>query len=157
MYGAADRRLEEAGFAWYEISNWSRPGHASRHNLAYWRHEPYEAAGPGAHAFDGAVRRWNAANLDHYVSALLPSSGARPSFPPGGIEPLEAETAASEQAILALRTSDGLPIEAAERPPLSGAIEWAVDAGVLELRPPRIRLTARGRLVSNELFARLVA
>ena len=59
-----------AGFRGYEISNWARPGHESRHNLAYWRREPYEAVGPGAHAFDGAVRRWNAARLDGYLAAL---------------------------------------------------------------------------------------
>ncbi len=46
MYELADRRLAAAGFGWYEISNWARPGHRSRHNLAYWARVPYEAVGP---------------------------------------------------------------------------------------------------------------
>ena len=62
--------LADAGFRGYEISNWARPGHESRHNLAYWQRRPHEAVGPGAHAFDGLTRRWNAARLDGYVAAL---------------------------------------------------------------------------------------
>ncbi len=59
-YGLADALFEASGYPWYELSNWARPGHESRHNLVYWERRPYEAVGPGAHAFDGASRRWNA-------------------------------------------------------------------------------------------------
>ena len=55
MYELADQRLAAAGFEWYEISNWARPGQRSRHNLAYWQGQAWEAVGPGAHAFDGAA------------------------------------------------------------------------------------------------------
>jgi len=156
MYELADARLTSAGFAWYEISNWSRAGHESRHNLAYWRHEPYEAVGPGAHAFDGSARRWNAARLEGYLAALLPPVGP-PGAPPGSREGLDANVAAAERLILALRTADGVGVEAGTVPPLAGSLAWGVAAGVLEVCPPRIRLTTRGRLVSNELFARLIA
>ena len=57
---------------WYEISNWAVPGAESRHNLAYWTRLPYEAVGPGAHAFDSVIRRWNAAPLDGWLEALVP-------------------------------------------------------------------------------------
>jgi oxygen-independent coproporphyrinogen-3 oxidase len=157
MYEAADSRLAAAGYAWYEISNWARPGHESRHNLAYWTHRAYEAVGPGAHAFDGRVRRWNAARLDAYLAALRPPRGDAPSFPPGGREILDPAGRAAEAAILALRTSSGLPQTAALRPPFEGAVRWALDHGLLELEPPRVRLTTRGRLLSNELFERLAA
>ena len=60
LYALASDRLAADGWHAYEISNWARPGHESRHNLAYWHRLPYEAVGPGAHAFDGQVRRWNA-------------------------------------------------------------------------------------------------
>ncbi|HSL97580.1 MAG TPA: radical SAM family heme chaperone HemW [Candidatus Deferrimicrobiaceae bacterium] len=156
MYEQADARLAAARFTWYEISNWSRTGHESRHNLAYWRRQPYEAAGPGAHAFDGVVRRWNAAGLGAYIDALSPGDGQRPRLPPGGRERLDRSTAAFERVALALRTADGVPLASATEPPLSGALAWAIDAGILEVRPPRICLTSRGRLVSNELFARLI-
>lgn len=156
MYELAERRLTAAGFAWYEISNWARPGFESRHNLAYWRREPYEAVGPGAHAFDGEHRRWNAARLDSYVAALTPEVGP-PSLPPGGAEGIDHAGAAAERAILGLRTAAGLgPTEAAQAP-LAPHLSWALEERLVEVTPAaRIVLTTRGRLLSNELFARLV-
>ena len=148
--------LAPDGWHGYEISNWARPGHESRHNLAYWRRQPYEAAGPGAHAFDGAVRRWNAARLDAYLAALAPVAGT-PRLPPGGDESLDAATAEAERAILGLRTDRGLPLAASTQPPLTGSFEWAMAAGLLDVSAEdRIVLTTRGRLLSNELFARLI-
>lgn len=157
QYVHALERLAEEGWRGYEISNWARPGHESRHNLAYWRRQPYEAVGPGAHAFDGArTRRWNAARLDAYLEALVPAVGT-PRLPPGGNESLEAATVEAERAILALRTDRGLPLAAASQPPLAGSFDWALAAGLLEVSTEdRIVLTTRGRLLSNELFARLV-
>jgi len=157
-YHAVDR-LAAHGWRGYEISNWARPGHESRHNLAYWDRRPYEAVGPGAHAFDGATRRWNAANLGRYVEALAPNgaSGPAPHLPPGGHEPIEEATAAAEATILGLRTDRGLPRAAAELPPLADAFGWAIAAELLSIdASDRIVLTTRGRLLSNELFARLV-
>jgi oxygen-independent coproporphyrinogen-3 oxidase len=155
-YIHAVERLAEDGWHGYEISNWARPGHESRHNLAYWRRQPYEAAGPGAHAFDGAVRRWNAARLDAYLDALAPAAGT-PGLPPGGSESLDAATVEAERAILGLRTDRGLPLGAATEPPLAGSFDWATDAGLLVVSADkRIVLTTRGRLLSNELFARLI-
>jgi putative oxygen-independent coproporphyrinogen III oxidase len=157
MYELADRRLAAAGFAWYEISNWARPGHRSRHNLAYWRRLPYEAVGPGAHGFDGATRRWNAARLDAYLAALVPPDGSAPRLPRGGQDSAEPRDRAREAAILALRTSPGLPATALDDPALGPALRWARDAELLDRRmDDRIALTLRGRLLSNELFARLV-
>jgi oxygen-independent coproporphyrinogen-3 oxidase len=160
QYRLAADRLAAAGFRGYEISNWARPGHESRHNLAYWRRIPHEAVGPGAHAFDGAVRRWNAARLDRYVAAL---SGGAPALPPGGAEAVDEAGAASEAAILALRLDTGLSMAEATdgRSPLSPQLDWALGAGLLERfdgegGEPRVRLTIDGRLLSNELFARLV-
>jgi len=149
-----------AGDVWrgYEISNWARPGHASRHNLAYWERRPVEAVGPGAHAFDGATRRWNGANLGRYLEALAQPSGggSEPRLPPGGVDPLD-DDAAAETAILALRTDRGLPLAAGAEPPLAAVYPWAVDAGMLAVGPDqRIVLTTRGRLLSNELFRRLI-
>ena len=75
QYHHAVHRLAADGWRGYEISNWARPGHESRHNLVYWERRPYEAVGPGAHAFDGVTRRWNAARLDGYIAALTPAGG----------------------------------------------------------------------------------
>jgi oxygen-independent coproporphyrinogen-3 oxidase len=157
MYELADERLARAGFEWYEISNWARPGHRSRHNLAYWEGRAWEAAGPGAHAYDGATRRWNSARLDGYLAALLPGDGSASRLPSGGLEPAIAGSRDGELAILALRTSGGLPASALGEPALGPALGWAIDAKLLERgRDDRLVLTRAGRLLSNEVFTRLL-
>jgi putative oxygen-independent coproporphyrinogen III oxidase len=157
MYHLAVHRLREAGFVGYELANWALPGHESRHNLGYWERRSIEAVGPGAHAFDGRVRRWNAARLDGYIAALLPGGGRQPSLPPGGEEILDSTSAAAESLILGLRLDRGVPLTALLEPPFMDAFDWAVSAGLLEeTDDARVRLTTRGRLLSNELFARLI-
>jgi len=163
QYNLATDLLAAGGWRGYEISNWARPGHESRHNLAYWEREPYEAVGPGAHAFDGATRRWNAAAMEPYIAALLPHAGASavPSAaPPGGAESLTPDIARAEQMILALRLDRGVPASSTGAPPASGAFAWARSAGLVEWiesdGETRLRLTLRGRLLSNELFERLL-
>jgi oxygen-independent coproporphyrinogen III oxidase len=156
MYHHAVVRLAEDGWRAYEISNWARPGHESRHNLAYWERAPYEAVGPGAHAFDGSTRRWNAARLDTYIAALTPPVGAA-HLPPGGAETLDSETAVAETLILGLRTDAGVASADVADPVHVEAFAWAEELELLTVDPDdRIRLTTRGRLLSNELFARLV-
>jgi oxygen-independent coproporphyrinogen-3 oxidase len=154
-YALADAAFDGAGMPWYELSNWARPGAQSRHNLAYWERRPYEAAGPGAHAFDGATRRWNAARLDRWLAALDPPPGEVPALPPGGSEVIDDPTAAAEALILGLRTARGVARGAALARP--EVLTWAAEAGLVEDAPgERVRLTLRGRLLSNELFARLL-
>ena len=154
QYHYAAIALAGAGFRGYEISNWARPGHESRHNLAYWQRRPHEAVGPGAHAYDGTSRRWNAARLDGYVTAL---NGPQPALPPGGTTPLDDATAAIEDLILGLRLDTGVPLAAAHSPPLADSFGWALAAELVDVTgDDRIVLTTRGRLLSNELFARLV-
>jgi len=160
MYERADRRLAAAGFAWYEISNWARPGHPSRHNLAYWRRQPYEAVGPGAHAFDGTSRRWNAGRLDRYLAALMPSDGSPPSLPPGGAETVDGAEGDFESVMLALRTADGVTqasVGAAAWTGLAERLAESIEAGLVEKAGDgRLALTLRGRLLSNEVFGRLL-
>jgi coproporphyrinogen III oxidase-like Fe-S oxidoreductase len=155
-YEMADDALSSAGLGWYEISNWARPGRQSHHNLAYWLGDAYEAVGPGAHAFDGGRRRrWNGARLDRYLAALLPIDGSPASLPPGGMQTVEATTAAADRAILRLRTSVGLPPTEASRPALRDALEWGRANGLLEVANGAWQLTRRGRLLSTELFVRV--
>jgi oxygen-independent coproporphyrinogen III oxidase len=156
-YHHAVHRLADDGWRGYEISNWARPGHESRHNLVYWERRPYEAVGPGAHAFDGATRRWSAARLEGYLAALAPADDTAPRLPPGDSETLDPATEAAETVILGLRTDRGVPLDAAHEPPLSGAFGWALAAELLDVTDDdRVVLTTRGRLLSNELFSRLV-
>ncbi len=157
QYHHAVFRLAEAGYHGYEISNWAKPGHESRHNRTYWERRPYEAVGPGAHAFDGVTRRWNAANLERYIGALTPSDGSARRLPPGDSEQLDAETAAAERLILGLRLDTGIPFADTQREPVADAFIWALTAELVDVTADdRVVLTTRGRLLSNELFARLV-
>ncbi len=147
-----DDLVREAGLRRYEIANVARPGHESRHNLLYWRRRPYLALGPGAHASDGAARRWwNAARLDSYVASL-----ERRALPPGGSEEVDEATAIAEEAILGLRLREGIEPSLAASPILAEGLAWARDLALIEDHQARVRLTARGRLLSNEVFVRLL-
>ena len=159
QYHYAVHRLAADGWRGYEISNWARPGHESRHNLAYWERRPYEAVGPGAHAFDGVTRRWNAARLEGYLAALAP---ARRRGPARNCRP-----AARSRSIRAGgRGRGGHPrrcgwtpgsAAAAQRDAPGRAPRLGLAAELVEVTPDdRIVLTTRGRLLSNELFSRLV-
>ena len=158
MDALTDAVLGPAGFVRYELSNHARPGHAARHNLGYWRRRPILGVGPGAHAFDGVVvRSWNAARLDGWLAALLPADGTPPRLPPGGRVILGDADARSETAILGLRLQEGVDAALAEDRGLAAGFAWAGAHDLVESVPGgRIRLTPRGRLLSNEVFQRLL-
>lgn len=158
MEALTDEVLGAAGIARYELSNHARPGHASRHNRGYWLRRSIAAVGPGAHAYDGAATRsWNAARLEPWLAALLPPAGGTPRLPPGGATTLTEADARSEAAILGLRLAEGIDPTALADPLLAPGLAWARDAGLLETAGTgRLRLTPRGRLLSNEVFSRLL-
>ena len=158
MYERLDDRLAAAGFAWYELSNFARTGRESRHNLVYWQRRPYEAVGPGAHAFDGGrQRRWNAARFDGYLAALRPADGSAPRLPPGGREELDERAVIAEEAMLGLRLASGLGPDLAVAPAVAPTLAWGREMGLVTDGPAgHAVLTRRGRLLSNELFARLL-
>ena len=157
MDALAGARLGAAGLRRYELSNHARQGHESRHNLAYWHRQPVEAVGPGAHAFDGAfTRRWNAARLDRYLAALVPADGVLPRLPPGGTETVDAATARAEALILALRLAEGVDASGVSDTPLVDGLAWGLANGLVSERGTSLSLTPRGRLVSNQVFSRLL-
>jgi coproporphyrinogen III oxidase-like Fe-S oxidoreductase len=104
--------------------------------------------------------------MEPYLERLVPdltsaaTRRADSQLPPGGSETLSPEAVAAEQAILALRLDRGMDEESASRPPMGDLRRWAETAGLLEAvvfdGERRFRLTTRGRLLSNELFVRLV-
>lgn len=151
QYALAEERLRAAGLHRYELSNWARPGHESRHNLAYWRRLPYAAIGPGAHAFDGTTRRWNAAAFEPWLAALT-----RDALPPGGSELIDPDAAEAERLILGLRLTEGVATAGDRSERRRAALEWGIGEGLLESGAGRLRLTPRGRLLGNEVFAQLI-
>lgn len=151
MYELADGRLAEAGFEWYELSNWSRGGrHPSRHNLSYWRGDDWWGAGPGAHSHIGGVRFWNAKHPAAYAERL-----ARGFTPGVGREVLDAATRRTEELLLRTRLREGLPIELLpDGGPVAGLIADGLIDGPSAIRG-RIVPTLRGRLLADALVRRL--
>jgi len=141
-YEQVDRRLTDAGYRWEEISNWAKPGHEARHNWLYWTGGEYAGVGCAAHSHVGGERSWNVRTPDRYVE--LVASGADPT---AGRERLDEGRRRFESLALALRTRDGVPADAFED----------LDAlGDLVTRDgDRCVLTRRGRLLANEVSARL--
>jgi len=143
FYETAVARLGRMGIQRYEISNFARPGFQSRHNLKYWKLEPYAGFGADAHSFDGRTRRANPETVADYLA---------PDRPPAQIEPAGAD----ERMFVGLRLMEGVRPTPAEWHLYARAIRRFVDAGLLETDGLTLRLTARGVLLSNEVFQEFV-
>ena len=155
MYELSDRILGEAGFEWYEVSNWARGAeHRSRHNLGYWLGHDWWGIGPGAHSHVGAARWWNvkhpAAYADRITAGLSPAAGR---------ESLDAATRQVERVLLRTRLRDGFAI--ADLAPAGRRAVAALIADELvnakAALAGRIELTLRGRLLADAAVRRLVA
>lgn len=153
-YELADALFAEAGFSWYEVSNWARtPAHASEHNLTYWRGGDWWGIGPGAHSHMGGVRWWNVKHPTAYANRL----GAGES-PAAGREILDGPTRDMERIMLLSRISQGLELNS-----LSEGARRAV-AGLIaqELVDPaqafagRLVLTLKGRLLGDAVTRALL-
>jgi len=140
FYEIAVDRLARLGLNRYEISNFARPGFESVHNLKYWRREPYLGFGADAHSFDGESRWQNPESVSDYIAN--PHAGER--------VPADA---VSERFFLGLRLSEGID---GDWSPFTSAIERFLREGLLERAEGRVRLTSRGVLLSNEVFAEFV-
>lgn len=154
MYELADRRLAEAGFAWYEVSNWARSdANRSRHNMAYWRGSDWWGFGPGAHSHVAGLRWWNVKHPAAYAQRL--SAGESPA---AGRERPDAGARTLERVLLQSRLAEGLPIaDIAEshRERVAELIsDGLVDAASV-LRDRRVRLTLRGRLLADAVVRAL--
>ncbi len=143
-YLLADRLLGGAGYRWYEISNWSKPGHRCRHNLLYWSQGEYLGVGCAAHSHLDGRRSWNVRTPERYIEAV---EGGR--SPEAGGERLEPVGRRLEGLQLAIRTADGVPSGAL---PADDAI-----AALVDVSDDRAVLTTGGRLLANEVALRLEA
>ena len=169
QYEWTRERMAQAGYEQYEISNWALPGRACRHNLVYWRAEPYLGVGAGAHSFFAGQRLANVDSPQRYVELVNASHEQRAATGhgtlqqiAGGESPGEA-TLRSDALILGLRLLEGIAPEAfAERfgmtleAAIGPAIERHLGLGLLEWGAGRLRLTARGLLLANEVFVDLL-
>jgi oxygen-independent coproporphyrinogen-3 oxidase len=154
FYEMAQEALGAAGYHHYEISNWAKPGFESKHNLKYWRREPYLGFGAGAHSFSGTERWANAHDAAAYVGAL--QSGR---LPVEQHEVLTADSALEEELFLGLRQLDGIDIGRIEQEygvTLSGRFDPLASAGLVERDGGLVRLAPGKLSVSNEVFVELI-
>ncbi|MDZ7673922.1 MAG: radical SAM family heme chaperone HemW [Acidimicrobiales bacterium] len=135
--------LGAAGYDWYEVSNWARPGHECRHNRLYWDAGEYVGFGCAAHSHRAGRRWWNLRTPERYIDAVRDGRSTEAAG-----ETLDGETRRLEALQLALRTRDGVPAQALDLddPALRGLVE-PVDE--------RLVLTPEGRLLANEVAIRL--
>jgi oxygen-independent coproporphyrinogen III oxidase len=165
FYDSACTRLAAAGYDHYEISNWALPGRRSRHNLKYWRREPYLGLGAGAHSFDGKTRWANVHDSAKYVAMIEQGTSPREQ-----IEPVTPEQALEEEFFLGLRQLDGIDLARIERYYSSlnangararfAAIQRQVDSlhaqRLLDLEGSRLRLSPKHLTISSSILAELL-
>ena len=125
-YLIADSTLAGAGFDWYEVSNWAKPGGECRHNLAYWRSVDWWGVGPGAHSHVGGVRWWNVKHPTAYAARV--AAGLSPGH---AREYLDASMQRVELLLLQLRLAEGLDLVELDAAGLAVAA-GEVAAGLLD-------------------------
>lgn len=158
-YLAAIDAARQAGMEQYEISNFSRRGCQCRHNLTYWRNEPYLGIGPGAASYLDGVRRRNLPDLESYLAAIRSRRQA-----PASSERLSGRKAMAESLMLGLRLTEGIdrtgftdrfgqdPLEA-----FADSLTRYAGQGALLVTPQSIRLNPEHFFVSNTILADILA
>jgi len=143
-YELATELLGAAGYEWYEISNWARPGHECRHNRLYWSGGEYLAVGCAAHGHVGGRRYWNHRTPERYIAAVEGGTSAE-----SGSEILDVTESRVELLQLSIRTREGVAADEVS--------DRVVDQlqGLVERRGDRVVLTRKGRFLANEVAIRL--
>lgn len=154
-YERIEAALSQAGFSWYEVSNWAKPGGQCRHNMLYWRDGNWWGAGPGAHSHLDGTRFYNVKHPARYAATI---SGGE--LPIKDSERLTAEDRHTEKIMLGLRLAEGIDanllgedeLGKARRQAEAGMVEFvSVDGG------QRIQLTNRGRLLADAIIVDILS
>ena len=153
MYELADTRLADAGFDWYEVSNWSRTAdQRSRHNLAYWRGTDWWGFGPGAHSHIAGLRWWNVKHPAAYAQRL-----AAAESPAAGTERPDESSRMLERVLLLSRIREGIPVDDLPEANRTRVAELIAD-GLVEPAAAirgRVQLTLQGRLLADAVVRAL--
>ena len=171
MYIAAQEEMRTAGYRHYEISNWAQPGKRSRHNLTYWRNNPYLGVGPGAHSYLNGNRFSTIRSPRDYIRRMKSATLETRDSTPGDViatvpvvdevEHIDKQLEMAETMMMGLRLDEGISIAAfTERfgAPPSAFFETTLnelrDLGLLCQHNGALCLTGRGRMLGNEVFSR---
>ena len=145
MYLLVDELCEARGFAWYELSNWSKPGHTCRHNIAYWENSNWWGLGPGAHSHINGKRFWNVKHPTAYKQKIFAGESVIQDS-----EILTAEQVKVESIMLGIRMRQGLEMSALSVAQIH-LLEDYRENGYLEMRDNHLVLTPTGRLIADRI------
>ncbi len=145
MYLLIDGLCEAQGFSWYELSNWSKPGHECRHNIAYWENKNWWGLGPGAHSHIDGKRFWNVKHPTAYKQKLF--AGQSPIHES---EVLTPEQMSVETIMLAIRMREGLDIKALSKAQIELLASYR-ENGHVHMAGNRVLLTPTGRLIADRI------
>lgn len=156
-YELADRAFDAAGYPWYELSNWARPGNECRHNLSYWRGGDWWGVGPGAHSHMDGIRFWNVKHPRAYAERL-----AAGEWPTAGREVLGVAEQEFERIMLEIRLRGGLDLanlpSANDPAELNGLMQRSTRLaaeGLVTIAETTLTLTTRGRLMADAVTREL--
>ncbi len=153
MYLLVDSLAQESGLSWYELSNWSKPGHESRHNIAYWKNANWWGLGPGAHSHLDGVRWFNVKHPNVYKSSLFEGKS-----PIHEREILTPSQIADEGIMLPIRMREGILRKNLSQVQQSNA-EPYTRSGHIDLEKwgqGTLQLTPQGRLIADRIVRELV-
>ena len=153
MYLLVDEFCEKAGLSWYELSNWSKPYHQSRHNVAYWKNSNWWGLGPGAHSHLSGTRWWNVKHPTAYKNALLNSQS-----PVQEREILTAQQISDEKAMLSIRMNYGILLADLTADQIARVEGYRESGHLNKLRwsEGSLQLTPQGRLIADRIVRELV-
>ncbi|MBB5324768.1 oxygen-independent coproporphyrinogen-3 oxidase [Anoxybacillus tepidamans] len=154
MYEEIMKKMEENKYNQYELSNYTRPGFESRHNLTYWNNEEYYGIGAGAHSYVNGTRNVNARPLKKYIELI--QQGKLPYIEHHEVSETEQM---EEEMFLGLRKIEGVAkqrfyekFHRSVHDVFAEVIENEKEKGLLEETATHLRLTHRGKLLGNEVF-----
>ena len=171
MYVLAQDAMRRAGYRHYEISNWALPGMRSRHNLAYWRNQPYLGVGPGAHSYLWGRRFANIRSPREYVGLMQgdvarvcgggPNDVIRAAPVVGEVERIEPPLEMAETLMMGLRLDEGVSVAgfrerfgATPAQCYPDAIGELTAQGLVDARDGALVLTERGWMMANAVVSR---
>ncbi len=152
-YLLADQAFTAAGFTWYELSNWSKSGGQSEHNIAYWLNKNWWGVGPGAHSHLNGMRWWNVKHPNLYKSKI--SGNESPKLDQELLEPMQIE---SERLMLSIRLPSGISKDSLSSEQVK-TLEPYLDSGALDLDKwgaGSVSLSLTGRLIADRIVREIL-
>ncbi len=153
MYSLLCKRLTDAGYEHYEISNFALPHFRSRHNSSYWHDIPYIGLGASAHSYSGITRSWNVSDLHAYIKSINANEL------PNESEKITPDTHYDDMIMTALRTQEGIDLNSLSEPfksYLQKASRQYINEGYLQFKDSHLSLTKKGIFISDLIMSDLM-